>query len=160
MKHLIAVAVMALAVLTAGRAQAQINTGDPKAVMQALIVMGYKPGPIDDDVNNPTFFVPINDVETGVVFGSCQARIRCQYFTLVTRFTDVSNPPAAWLDGHNSNLDLGKAWLTKEGQLAISMPVPTGAEATTPAAMRFILDQWSALLATISQSAIDEKLTS
>lgn len=135
-----------------------IAAGDPAAVAAALTAMGYKPGAIDPNDGMPMFSVEINKLDTVVVLGDCTGGKACKYMLLVSRFTDVKNPPAAWLNARNAELDLGKLWLTPEGVLAFSLPVPTGNEGLAPAALRYVLDQWMALVGSISQSAVNEKL--
>ncbi len=148
------------AALWSGAAFAQaIPSGDPAAVSSALVAMGYKPGAIQPNGGMPLFNVSINNFDSVFVFGACTGGKDCKYMLLVSRFTDVKNPPATWVNGHNENLDLGKLWVTPDGTLAFSLPVPTGGESMTPAMLRFILEQWAGVIGSVSQSAVTEKLT-
>lgn len=155
----------ALALLgCAGAAQAQnqalnIETADPASFAKALTGMGYKPGPVDPNNGAPLIRVPIGDFETVFAFGGCTDGKACTYLLLVSRFTDLKNPPAAWVNARNAEYDLGKAWIdTDDGTLAFSMAAPTGGEPLTTPMMRFMLDQWRAFVGGIAQSALKEKL--
>ncbi|MBT2186725.1 YbjN domain-containing protein [Sphingobium nicotianae] len=149
-----------LLALCASAAPAQtFSSGDPAAMATALTGMGYQPGAIDPNGGTPLFTVAINGLETAIVFGGCTDGKMCKYFVLVGRFTDLKDAPAEWTNARNEDYDLGKVWVGKDDRtLGFSMPVPTGGAQFSAAEMRFMLDQWAAFIAEISQSAIAAKL--
>jgi len=145
--------------MVSGTAPAQtITTGDPTAMNPALVEMGYKPSVVELNNGNPLIRVLLNDFETGIVFGGCIEGKACKYLILVSRFTDIQNPPTKWVNAQNADLDLGKVWVSEDGILSFSMPVPLAGQAISRPTLRFVLDQWSALIGTVAQSAMKESL--
>ena len=145
--------------LTASAAPAQtIATGDPAAMAKGLSAMGYKPGPIDPNGGAPILKVSVSDFETALAFGGCTDGKACKYLVLVSRFTDIKSPPSDWVNARNAELDLGKAWVSEDGILSFSLPVPSGGEPVTAPMLRFIIEQWQGVVGSLSQSAMAAKL--
>jgi hypothetical protein len=137
---------------------ATVRTADPAAVAAALAAMGYRPGAVEPNGGAPLFKVDIADFDTAIVFGGCANGSDCRYLVLVSRFTDVLNPPADWVNAHNRDLDLGKLWVGDDGTLAFALAMPTGGEPISVPTLRFVIEQWTGVIGTLSRAAIDAKL--
>jgi hypothetical protein len=148
-----------LAVLAAQAAPAQgVNGRDPAAFAKTLTDMGYSPTKLETSDDIPMFNAEISGTDTAFVFGGCVGGKDCSYIALVSSFTDVSNPPTEWINRMNRDYDLGKLWINGDKNLSFSLVIPMGVEPIPRGTLRFALEQWTAFVNTVADSARQEKL--
>lgn len=156
MKFFVAAALAGL--LPASGASAQINAGDPAAIAKTLTAMGYKPGAITMMEGTPILKIELAGFDTAIGFTDCTQGKQCKHMFLVSRFTDVKDPPMAWINKRNFELDVAKVWVGDDHTTGFSISVPTGGEQISPGMLRYVIDSWQNVIAYLSQSAQQEKL--
>lgn len=148
-----------LMVLGAQAATAQvIDARNPANVSKAMAELGHKINPADNKGGYPMFTAEINGWNTAVVFGGCTGNTNCKYMLLVSSFSDLTNPPADWINKVNADLDLGKVWVNEEKTLSFSQPVAIGEGQLQRDTLRYVLDQWGGIVRYLSKAATDAKL--
>jgi hypothetical protein len=151
---------IALAAMLASSAHAEtprIAIADPVAFADQLRGMGYTVGPIESRDGIPMTSTDIRGLSTVMTFGGCKAGKDCTYLLLITSFSDVINPPAAWLNKANADFDLVKVWTNSSGTATLSHAVVFG-DGMPAATFARILEQWQLSAAGVAQSAVAAKI--
>ena len=151
---------IALAALLASSAHGEapkIGIADPAIFADQLRGMGYTVGPIESREGIPMTSTDIGGLSTVLTFGGCKAGKNCTYLLLITSFSDVINPPAAWLNKTNADFDLVKVWTNSSGGATLSHAVVFG-DGLPAATFARILEQWQLSAAGVAQSAVTAKI--
>lgn len=135
-----------------------VSIKDPALLAGVLRDMGYQPGELAKDTKNPAFFVTIGDQATRITFGGCAGGEACKYIYLSSSYSDVPNPPKAFLDRMNDQFDVIKVDTDADNDLFFSAThVIEGVPRTT---LKLILDMWVNDANALAQEAVSAKLTS
>ena len=151
---------MVLAAMLASSAQAEtpkIGIADPAAFVDQLRGMGYSVGALESRDGIPMTSADIGGISTVVTFGGCKAGKDCSYLLLITSFSDVIDPPAAWLNKVNADFDLVKVWTNGSKTATLSHAVVFG-DGMPPATFARILEQWQLSAAAVARSAVAAKI--
>lgn len=140
----------------AAPAERPVSIKDPAAFVSVLRDMGYQPGELAKDTKNPAFVVAIGDQATRITFGGCTGRTGCKYLYLSSSYSDVPNPPKAFLDKMNDQFDIIKVDTDADNDLFFSAThVIEGVPRTT---LKLILEMWVTDAKALAQEAISAKL--
>lgn len=150
-------ALMLSAGSTAAAAQERpVSIRDPAKFAATLREMGFQPGELAKDTNSPAFLMTVGDQPTRFTFGGCTARVDCKYLYLSSSYSDIPNPPKAWLDRMNDHFDIIKVDTDADNVLYFSAThVIEGVPRTT---LKLILDMWVTDANALAQEAVSAKL--
>lgn len=95
---------------------------DPAQFAADLRDMGYEPDPFSEGAV-PQTLLHSDGNGYSAVLGGCTNGTNCKYMVLVSSFTDVLNPPEAWVAKQNVEYDMIKVWVNDSKELAYSTPV-------------------------------------
>jgi hypothetical protein len=134
-----------------------VSIKDPAQFAAVLRDMGYQPGEFTKGTKNPAFIVTIGDQATRITFGGCVGGAACKYIYLSSSYSDVPNPPKAFLDRMNDQFDIIKVDTDADNDLFFSAThVIEGVPRTT---LKLILDMWVNDANALAQEAVSAKLT-
>lgn len=91
---------------------------DPQLFLAQLKEMGYAPAPLDLSDETPQTEIKVRGGPLAIVLGGCTNKKNCTYVVAGGHFSDILNPPAAWVARQNSDYDLIKISVTDKGQLS------------------------------------------
>lgn len=151
-------AACAAAAASAAHAQADSLMGaeDPAKLHAALGAMGFAPDPLDLS-GAPSTTIKSQGDTYWVVLGGCNdANKACKTVMAGGRYTDVVDPPLAWINKQNESYDLLKVWLNKSGELSYSVQAP--AAGMTRENFRALIDGLNQSSARLAQDALEAKL--
>lgn len=103
----------------------------------------------------PTTNILVGGYRSTLGFADCTDGVDCRYFVLTIEFSDVIEPPPAWLKRINDFLDLVKV-ANDDGFLGVTYGVAVGEGALPVAVMKQTLDYWVASLDHLSDQALEE----
>jgi hypothetical protein len=152
------VAFVASAVLAgaASAAEPMMNAQDPAALAASLKEMGYAPDPIDTASDSPSTVITSGGSRYWLVLGGCTNKRACDYLVLGSSFSDVVDPPAAWVAEQNKDFDTLKVWTNDQKQLTYSASVLT--TGLTRAQFRAFLDALTGSESVLGNRASEAKL--
>jgi hypothetical protein len=153
MRLFIAAATAALLVAAMPAHAQSVSIKDPAAFRNTLSTMGYAPSPLIKADTVPEFEVEVDGFVSTLRMQGCDAGRDCKYITLVASYSDVTNPPANWVQKMNDEFDLLRVGTNDKGQLYMfGAYVLEGLPQTE---LKRIFDFWGADTAAIGQEAID-----
>lgn len=152
--RLIIAAAVAVLLPTAAPAGAQaISIKDPQAFAATLTEMGRAPTPVTQADTTPEFDINIDGFLSTLRMQDCTAGRDCKYITLVASYSDVINPPQAWVQKMNDEFDLLRVGTNDKGHLYMFGAYVV--EGLPRAELQRIFDYWGADTAAIGREAID-----
>ena len=114
-----------------------ISTKDAKAFIEQLRDMGYSPDALDK-TSPPSTVIHSGGTGYGVILGGCKELKECSYVVIYGIYSDVKDPPIAWLAEMNKTYDLMKVWTNVDHRLTYSTGVV--AEGMSRATFRATVD--------------------
>lgn len=141
---------------TAVAAEPMMNAEDPAALVASLKEMGYAPDPIDVASDSPSTVITSSGSRYWAVLGGCTGKRDCDYLVLGSSFSDVVDPPAAWVAEQNKDFDTLKVWINDQKQLTYSASVLT--TGLTRAQFRAVMDALTGSEAVLGNRASEAKL--
>ena len=139
-------------------AQAQsVTIKNPAAFVATLKAMGYAPGPLNKVDTTPEVDISVGDFGTTLRLSGCTAGADCKYMTLVASYSDVVNPPAAWVQKMNDEFDLLRVGINEKKQLYMFGAYVV--EGLPRSELKRIFDYWAADTAAIGTEAIESGYT-
>ncbi|MFN7176075.1 MAG: hypothetical protein ACK4MX_04220 [Thermaurantiacus sp.] len=152
-------AAIAVAISAAVQAQGAPRMIPPPSIAdmrKVLTSLGYT---VQNDAaagEKEPLLVEIGGQPTNVTVAGCNDRgAQCRYAMLLTTFTDVRNPPGAWLGQANYRWDFTQVSLDREGHVLIALAIPFGTEGLPLTSLRWMLEMWPANVGGIAQLARD-----
>lgn len=136
---------------TPASAQA-VSIKDPRAFHARLATMGLAPTALTKADTVPEFDVKIDGFSSTLRLQRCTEGRDCRYMTLVASYSDVLNPPQAWVQKMNDEFDLLRVGVNEKGQLYMFGAYVL--EGLPQAELQRILDYWGADTAAIGEEAI------
>ncbi|MBX3565792.1 MAG: hypothetical protein KF730_14575 [Sphingomonas sp.] len=115
---LLALLTIASPALAQGR---PLEGGDVPAFSLRLGEMGFKPGvmqPLGNGSLGTTIMVDGDPMQ--IVFSECEGFETCDYLTLSATFSEIVNPPAAFVARENVRIDPIKVWVDQQQHLGFS----------------------------------------
>jgi len=156
--RLILMAAAAALFVVGAPAQAQsVTIKNPAAFVATLKAMGYGPGPLTKIDTTPEVDIAVNGFGTTLRLVGCAAGADCKYVTLVASYSDVSNPPAAWVQEMNDEFDLLRVGINEKKQLYMFGAYVV--EGLPRSELKRIFDYWVADTAAIGTEAIERGYT-
>ncbi len=156
----IAIAMVALALAStsaAGETTGEsVSIKNPKAFADLLKELGYAPGDVKVVQGFPQFSIDIADQPSAITFGGCSLMEDCSYIVISSSFSDVRNPPAAWLTKMNDSFDALKVGLNDSRNLYFSTTHMI--EGVPRSTLRQILETWGVNSNELAQEAVKAKL--
>jgi len=127
---------------------------DPERLRARFEQWGHQPGAFIRDGEVLVFPVELDGVRTLVALGSCTGGRDCQYASMVALYSDVRNPPPAWLNEQNNNYDFVTA-TSDEGVLSVRATILLGQDGVPESTFRMAIAQWVTANQEISQRAAE-----
>lgn len=137
-------------------AEPALNAGNAAGLYTSLKDMGYAPTPIEIKPDIASTVITSNGSQYWLVLGGCTDKKGCSYIVVGSSFTDVVEPPTAWLLDQNKDLDLIKVWLNDDKLLTYSASVLTADLTRTQ--FRAFVDTLIVSEVLLGQRAIEAKL--
>ena len=151
---------MATAMLLMAAAQAggdpPMNAADPAGLEASLREMGYAPEAMDMSSDTPSTVISSGGGKFWIAMGGCDRRRACAYLVVGSSFNDVIDPPLAWVNEQNRDLDLIKLWLNDSKELSYGTSMLT--QGLTRGQFRATLDSLIDSEGTLGRRAVDAKL--
>lgn len=133
-----------------------VSIKNPKAFAELLKALGYAPGDVKAVRGFPQFAVDIADQPSVITFGGCSLMEDCSYIVISSSFSDVKNPPEAWITKMNDSFDAIKVGLNDERNLYFSATHMI--EGVPRSTLRQILETWGSSSGSLAQEAVKAKL--
>jgi hypothetical protein len=153
MRFVLAAAVAAFFVVAAPAQAQTVSIKDPAAFRTMVSAMGYSPSPLVSADTTPEFDIDIDGFASTLRMQRCTAGKDCKYITLVASYSDIVNPPAAWVQKMNDEFDLLRVGTNEKQQLYMFGAYVI--EGLPQNELKRILDFWSSDTAAIGDEAID-----
>lgn len=152
--RLILAAVAAAISVVGAPAQAQtVTIKNPAAFVATLKAMGYAPGPLNKVDTTPEVDISVDGFGTTLRLVGCTAGADCKYMTLVASYSDVINPPAAWVQKMNDEFDLLRVGINDKNQLYMFGAYVV--EGLPRSELKHIFDYWGADTSSIGTEAVE-----
>lgn len=159
MRILLTAGIIAWACMSGPVMAQTIDAQDPAKFATVLTNLGYKPSAVVTNGGIPLLTAQINDWNTGFAFSGCNEDNKgCKYVVLVTTISDLTDPPADWVNQINNELDLGKIVVHDSKSIAITFPLTFGPDGIPLTTFRYALDLWLETIGYVAQSAANAKL--
>lgn len=147
-------AALTAAIFVASPASAQtVSIRNPAAFVATLKAMGYEPGALSNVDTSPEVDIKVNGFGTTLRLIGCTAAADCKYMTLVASYSDVVDPPAAWLQKMNDEFDLLRIGINDKKQLYMFGAYVV--EGLPRSELKRIFDYWAADTSSIGSEAIE-----
>ena len=153
MRSILVAAATALFVVGAPAQAQTVTIKNPASFVATLKAMGYAPGALSKIDTTPEVDISVDGFGTTLRLVGCTAGADCKYITLVASYSDVINPPAAWVQKMNDEFDLLRVGTNDKKQLYMF-----GAhvvEGLPRSELKRIFDYWVADTSSIGSEAIE-----
>ena len=145
-----------LAGAASAAAEPMMNAQDPAGLYASLKEMGYAPDSVDTSSDSPTTVITSGGSRYWLVLGGCTAKRDCDYLVVGSSFSDVVDPPTAWVAEQNKDFDLLKVWTNDQKQLTYSSALLT--TGLTRAQFRAFMDALTGSESALGNHAAEAKL--
>jgi hypothetical protein len=139
-----------------GGADPAMNASEPSALRASLSEMGYAPESMDMTSDTPSTVITSGGGKFWLAMGGCDRRRTCSYVVVGSTFTDVIDPPAAWINEQNRDLDLVKVWLNEKKEVSYAASVLTAG--LTRGQFRAFMDALVESEGVLGRRAVEAKL--